>query len=560
MKDVNKERFKNIVLEYADKLNRIVSDGGTVYTLHDFDHHCCNLYKIVSDVILNEEVAFGGNLSSINDGELYILNLAILLHDLGMTKYIDLTRDNHSVESAKMIKKDYKNSANPLSEGKSGLSKNDIEALTLIVQAHSDVKDGSVSEEENGLNNPELTNSMQGRVNTIRARFLANILRLADELDITSDRLGTMDVRNELEEACQKKLVLEKQLESVLEDKERVQLEEKLKRYKSAEVSGKFWRQLTLFKRVERDLAGNVKFYIDDSVIDDQIAIGVSDMSLANDILEVYNKIEVEFDKFRKDIERNLQLAAMVAIKKIEICTKNKQLKIQLEKMKKKSDDGVIEKSIIQPHIISTEMATKISNFIETRNLYDGGHYRLHDNLCARDWVDVGEIILTESFFKKCEAQFLLHIKGLEALGDKYLIIGIDFYGMLIASRLSFLLHKPYGYLIPDYRKMKSSLREFDIECSIDEFENIIIVTDVIVTFNTIKSLAQNYYMEEKIKAIYAILFRNTEDNRFVQENKEMLNKTYVLNSNYDIEIHKNDNCRYRDMEDVCKAKNKTFC
>lgn len=215
MKASNKERFDNIVSEYASRLNRITSNGGTVYTLHDFDHHCCNLYKIVSDVILNEETAFGDNPSSIKDQELYILNLSILLHDLGMTKYVDLARDNHSVVSAAMIKEDYQNPSNPLTEAKSGLSKNDIEALTLIVRAHSDVKDGSVPDCENGLKNPKLTNAMPSRVKKIRARFLANILRMADELDITSERLGPMDVRNELEEAEKNIKVIEKQLENI---------------------------------------------------------------------------------------------------------------------------------------------------------------------------------------------------------------------------------------------------------------------------------------------------------------------------------------------------------
>lgn len=559
MTESNKKRFDKIVEEYAEKLNRIVSDGGTVYTLHDFDHHCCNLYKIVSDVILYEKTAFGGDEDSINERELYILNLAILLHDLGMTKYVDLTRDNHSTVSADLIREAYKNSANPLSDGKSGLSKNEIEALALIVEAHSDVKDGSVPDEVNGLKNPKLTNSMPGRVKKIRAKFLANILRMADELDITSDRQGSMDVRNELEDAVKNRKIIEKQLENTKDEDTKKKLEAQLKRYKSAETSLKFWKNLTLFKLVERDDAGNVKLCIDDDVIANEIAIGVSDILLANEVLEVSGKIDKEFMQFKNDIETNLQLASMIAIKKIDVCTTNEQLKTYLEDGKKKINIKAVKKDVIQPEVISIEMETKISIFIEKRNLYEVGHYKLHDNLCARDWIAVNEIISTESLFKKCEKQLLLHLTSLKKLGDKYLILGIDFCGMLVASRLAFILHKPYGYLIPDYKRMKSSPKEFDLDYSIDEFENVIIVTDVIVTFNTIKKLAEDYKMKEKIKAIYAILFRNTDDNRFVQESKEMAEKTYVLNSKFNIEVQKNDKCRYRDCQDVCKARNKTY-
>lgn len=557
MNDNNKERFKNVVKEYAERLNRIVNDGGAVYTLHDFDHHCCNLYKIVSDVILNEETAFGGNSSSITEWELYILNLAILLHDIGMTTYVDLTRDNHSAVSAQIIREDYKNPANPLSEGKSGLSKNDIDALALIVQAHSDVKDGSVADDVNGLNNPELTNSMPSRIGKTRAKFLANILRLADELDVTSDRLGTMDVRNELEEAAKQRKIVEKRLENIEDAQERKDLQQQLERYKKAEFSNTRWKSLSYFKLVECDSAGKVTLYIDDKAIEDEMALGVNDLSLAKTILEVYEKIAKEFEKFKVDIETDLQLTAMVAIKKFDYSTKNEIIQALLNDLKKKPKDALIG-DVVYPHVISTELEPKISEFIEERSLYEVGHYKLHNNLCARDWVSIDEIVSTENFFKKCEAQLLLHAKTLE-LGDKYLIIGIDFYGMLIASRLAFILQQPYTYLIPDYRTSNSSAKEIGFDISIDEFDSVIIVTDVIVTFETINKLVEKYMMQKKIKAIYAILFRNTDDNEFVLKNQNMVKITHVLNSKYNIEIQLNDNCRYRDKEKKCKALNKIY-
>lgn len=558
MSEDNRGRFVNIVNEYEKKLNKIVSDGGAVYTLHDFEHHCCNLYKIVSDVILNTETAFGQNESSISQWELYILNLAILLHDIGMTPYIDLARDNHSVVSAKKIKEDYKNASNPLSEGKSGLSKNDIDALALIVQAHSDVIDESIQEGENGLNNPDLTNSMPGRWGKIRARFLANILRLADELDVTSARLGPMDVRNELEEAAKQRQIIEKKLESIDDEKTRADLQQQLERYKKAEFSNMRWKSLSYFKSVECDSTGKVTLYIDDNTIDDELALGVNDIYLAKEILKVYEKIAKEFEKFRSDVETDLQLDAMIAIKKFDYLTKNKAIQQSLDELKKKPEQALTEE-IVKPHVISTELESKISMFIEKRNLYEVGHFRLHDNLCARDWVSIEEIISTEEFFKKCEAQLLLHLKTLEDLGERYIIIGIDFYGMLMASRLAFILQKPYTYLIPDFRKSNSSTKELDFGMSIEDFDSAIIVTDVIVTFDTIKKLTEKYNMLKKIKAIYAILFRNTDEHQFVQNNQDIAKVTHVLNSKYNIEIQSNDNCRYKDKEEQCKALNKTY-
>lgn len=558
MSDVNKERFMNIVNEYSNRLNRIISNNGTIYTWHDFDHHCCNLYKIVSNVILNEETAFSPISSSISDWELYILNLSILLHDIGMTKYIDLARDNHSVISTEIIKEDYRNSSNPLSEAKSGLSKNDIDALSLIVQAHSDVKDGTVDEGINGLNNPELTNSLPGHLKKTRARFLANILRLADELDVTSDRLGPINVIYELEEATKNVKKIEKQLETIDDEDEKDKLQNKLKTYKNAEFSYSRWKSLSYFKSVECDSAGKVTLYIDDNAIDDEIALGVSDVSLAKEILEVYEKIEKEFEVFKRDIETDLQLAAMISIKKLDYFTKNKTIHDALNELKKKPVN-VLKQEVVEPYVISKDLEVKITDFIEKRNLYEVGHFRLHDDLCARDWILIDEIISTEEFFKKCETQFLLHLNALEGLDDKYIIIGIDFYGMLIASRLAFILHKPYTYLIPDYRKTNSSSKEIDFTTSVDEFDSVVIITDVIVTFDTINKLKQRYGLEKKIKAIYSVLFRNTDQKTFVLKNQELAKNTYVLNSKYNIEIQSNQNCMYKDTDEQCKASNKIY-
>lgn len=66
------------------------------------------------------------------------------------------------------------------------LSINDIYELCKIIQAHSDVKDKTVTYDENGLNNSELSFNRYG-INTLG---LAAVLRLADELDVASDRLG----------------------------------------------------------------------------------------------------------------------------------------------------------------------------------------------------------------------------------------------------------------------------------------------------------------------------------------------------------------------------------
>ena len=278
-----------------------------------------------------------------------------------------------------------------------------------------------------------------------------------------------------------------------------------------------------------------------------------------NDICEVYDKILKEFVIFNEDISSDLQLGTMVAIKRLELSSGNADLEEKLKKKQLKQNVEITEADKVYPHVISTRLEDDISEFIEEKGLFNVGHYRLHDNLCARDWIMVNEIVMTGSFFKECEKQILLHISKLENLKEQYLIIGIDFYGMLVASRLSFILHQPYDYLIPEHKKGGSSSKEVNLDVQIDQYEDIIIITDVISTYKTIKDLMEVVHIQEKVCVIYAILFRDTMDGRFIEESRQLAEKTYVLNSKYPIEIMDNCSCRYKDDMQKCKASNKTY-
>lgn len=560
MDDTDKARFHAIVQEYANRLNRIVSDGGTVYTFHDFDHHCCNLFKIVSDIILYPGVAFSNPATNINKKELYILNLAILLHDIGMTRHINLARDNHSVRSVDILKEDYHNAANPLTESKSGLNNNEFNALCLIIQAHSDVKDGSVPDEKNGLKNPELTNRMSAKPRDIKARFLAAILRMADEMDITSDRLGAADISEELERAVFYKRLLEQKLANEKDKKTAEKLREELKRYQAAEESQKFWKKLSYYKEVRRNEKGIVSLVVDDDAVAGAIGENTDETGTISSVLEVYEKVDKEFAAFQEEIGADLQYGTMVAMKAIQLTTENKGIKKEKEKreQRKINKHNENQSKSASPHVISTELESEITEFIEKRDLFKVGHYTLREDLCARDWISVNEIVTTEAFFRKCERQFLLHIKSLENLGKKYLIIGIDFCGMLVASRLAMILQQPYDYLIPEYRKGKSSLREVNLEASVDEVESIIIVMDVVATFGTVKTLVDSYNINDKVKAVYAILYRDTKNPQLISADEKLVKKTYVLNSKYPIECKDNCDCKYKNTEN-CKASNKIY-
>ena len=552
MGDEYKQRFDEIVIENAQNLATPIYENGSIYTEHDFDHHCCNIFRIISDLLL-DDTAYSADGTGLNIRELYMLNIAVVLHDIGMFEKVDFDRKRHSLLSANKIEEKYKISQDSLSEGKSGLSRNEIKALKRIVQAHSDVKDGSVPEDENGLNDRKLTNSMPGsQGNHIRAWFLANILRLADELDITNDRLGAADLESELKKATVNIEKIEIELHKAGEKGKKVLLE-RLKRYNEAAESYEHLKRLYLFGETKRDNSGTVELVIDDEYVEELLTQGVAIEKISEDISLVYNKIFEEFEKFKLDIGKEIRLSNMIAIKDIKISTQNLVLSKYLNsqekngnKEKKKSDT-----QLLKPHILSEGIADRLTKFVEKRNLLEVGHFKLHTNLCARDWIVADEVIETSPFFKKCEAQFLLHLAEKMKDKEEYLVVGIDFCGMLIASKLAYVMRKPYTYVIPD--NICSSHREAEFVPA--QYDKIILVTDVIVTYDTIRDIIRKYDILDKVEIIYAVFFRDAEKGKYIMENQDLVNRTYVLNDYFNIELHTNEECRYKNC-DECKASN----
>lgn len=111
----------------------------------------------------------------------------------------------------------------------------------------------------------------------------------------------------------------------------------------------------------------------------------------------------------------------------------------------------------------------------------------------------------------------------------------------------AFSLQTPFSYIIS--AKEKDNSVDEDIEIEIDKFENIILVTDTIVTYETIK----NYRLEERIHSIYTIFFRVCDNEDIVD--KKYISKTYSTNNSFKIELFEKKKCIYR--KEACRALNR---
>lgn len=186
-----KRSFDKLAEVYGEQLNsQNINAGNSLFTLHNFDHHCYNIYKIIDKFFSNSL-----NFFIINNNTKYIfkLYLSVLFHDIGMTDF-NLDRDAHSKRSAEEVGRLWDNPDSALHKERVGniLDGNDIDEIKLIILAHSDIKDDSVPDSENGLLNHKFD-----QYNEI-VKVLAGVLRIADEFDCDETRIGTESRVNQL--------------------------------------------------------------------------------------------------------------------------------------------------------------------------------------------------------------------------------------------------------------------------------------------------------------------------------------------------------------------------
>ncbi len=189
-----KRSFDKLAEVYGEELNsQNINAGNSLFTLHNFDHHCYNIYKIIDKFFSNSLDFF-----IVNNNTKYIfkLYLSVLFHDIGMTDF-NLDRNSHSKRSAEEVERLWNNSDSALHKERIGniLDGNDIDEIKLIILAHSDIKDDTVLDDDNGLLNPKFD-----KYNEI-VKVLAGILRIADEFDCDETRLGIESRLNQLNTA-----------------------------------------------------------------------------------------------------------------------------------------------------------------------------------------------------------------------------------------------------------------------------------------------------------------------------------------------------------------------
>lgn len=540
----HKDCFDTLADCYGEALNTSIYVEGSLFTLHDFDHHCYDLMRIFSNALCNlEEVAQLEESDKLSEHELFLLNLAILFHDYGMSNKVNLevSRKNHAKASADFLKSEWDDTNSPLHTfgSRVGLSNNDINALSEIVRAHSDDKE--VDPSQTGIHATELRDSMPASApkGKVRAKFLAGLLRIADELDITSERLGNTTLAQQL-------------------NPEKPENEESIRH----------WEKLKYFNSIEMDQQEltTLNLVVDDAFIRKQLDKGDREEVLER-ISEVSEKINREWKDIKatvinrtrgaRQIVRfdNIQIKSdlndineYITIKNMRLVSygKNHNL-VALNKLTELEGGGCncdkpCSKSKQCVQILNDNLKEKVDTVIRQDRLIKPGHFLMHDGLCARDWVSVPELLEKQEIFNEVILAMALHIREHFECKDT-VILGIDLDGTLLGIRVAAMLQCPFAFLVPPQQIENAGGLDKDVDIS--KFKYAIFITDIVATGYTIQEVAKNSDLGQKLLATYTVLYRKPIA-AMQPEQFELKKPVYCISDTFDIEVIDSSNCDLR--------------
>lgn len=506
-------KWKSIKEQYAVRLDRGPVHKPIAYTFHDYSHHCFDIYKIVDKAILFKP--------SLSEQEWFILNTAILLHDFSMT-FDNFDRLIHSKQSAEWLL-DQMEKDTVL---KKNLNPSEAEAIALIIQAHSDCKknvNGTEEIEQYTLENEKMAEPMEcGGAKNVHLQFLAAILRIADECDVTRDRVGDADFEG-LKET----------------DKEQ-------------KYSKEQWFQLKCF----RSIVGKgelLELFVDDRYV--QKHLGEMD-EIEHRIKKVVMKIRKQLIYVRKKVIDNPEYMAMFQLRKVVIRSEV----LSDEYVNKINDERLTEEESIEVSVpvLNVDLANKISAKIDGNDtIWVPGDYIVTDEHCEKDWIDLRDIVVDKAISEEIIQEIASKIN--EEYGNSQtppIIVGMEDNGLILASQIASRLGYPFTYIIPkNYSWGKSSLKERFVDFA--PYDNIIIITDAVATFQTMGRTCEEYKILDKVCQIYTVLYRSPYNESFFHKDTEkLMKKMTACCDKYPIYVHSRKKCP-DNKNGKCNALNK---
>ena len=484
------------------------------YNTHNYSTHCVNIYKNIDKLIdWNSD-----NKPTVE--ELFYLDVAVILHDLCMA-VMPQKRPQHSKEAYEIILN--KINSPDRNEINGLLKLSEAECIAEIILGHSDVKVEEKSEDTIKYLIDKYRGYVESEYETNRICHLAVILRLADELDVTYDRINRKFTEMSFD----------------TEDE-------------NDRVSMKHYRKLQLVKKITQDKDENNRLILE---INDK-EFGIESGDDEDLIAEVKNKIESELQNTNRVFSAFAQRLCpykkfdTVYIKSYDNPTKEKELNEYAEKCKKKIKRGYNSASL------DKNLGEIILNKVVQKDLFLPGHYLVNEKICSRDWIDTEKLMQEESLKEKIictfEKMITHHIKE-----NNFIILGVGTVGSQIGSILAYRLCSPFLHIVPKHLEQYYDEHEIS-KVELEKGIKYIIISDVVITGLTIGEVCRKYeILMEEIIGIYCIFKRSYNLERIKVEEKEILQKVQAINTDFDAELRTKATCKLFNQYGRCICNNK---
>ena len=531
---------------YKSKLNTDLFVEKYQLTPHDYDRHCTNIYNILHLIIPSN--CYGKGERQLNTEDLFILNVAVLLHDMFLV-YSPLHKDIHGQQMQQFIRNEVQD--NNVNVVNSILSDDEAKFVGDVIYGHCDIKQNDEIVERTLYSLPN-SNFKQGFLGKpINVRLLAGLLRFADELDIDSERIR-----------------LKKHLETRIEPNSR-----------------KHWRKCKLFALPTK--AENDVTLLNLRLNEDEIN---THGDMENDvklICEVKNKICQEFEII-KNVVFNLGYLESWQINTIKIYTDDSSIAYMINKIEDQhnknpmslnstvqgirtisdndrrkqisdvkevdSTSNSTESLCINPDytLLNKNYSSKIQDIVLKCNLLRDGHFFIGNNTYSRDYIETLSLLSNLRYLDEISNYIIQYIKdNFESIPIQF--IGEGFPGLILTSNIAFKMNKPFTYFVPDKDSKIHTNPEKVIK--IKKNHKLIIVTDVVVYGNTVKNAIDfleknNNVPYDDLLCILSVFYRHPMCLRLrnsMQLDESVKKKLVVINDSLNIEICSKDACFFRD-------------
>jgi orotate phosphoribosyltransferase len=509
------DNWKTIRDKYRANLNSGAYQQDKKFTPHDYDKHCVNIYNILDSILLRGLVPD----DDINEEHLFILNVAVILHDIYMA-FNPEVRDSHSLHAKDFVIKQQQEYQLPIDPDQA-------KCIGEVILGHSDLKD-------QGVNTidllPEKDNSLNGVMGKkINVRLLSALLRLADELDENSRRIYNVDPRlygivqgDDSWKHWRKCELL--RFPTLNGDDDRIinlNVNSELIR-----VSGIYPTDYKILTNVKNKISGELK-QLNDKVLCKRNGlkgwrVDKIEFCADPDIMELLQKSEEDFKE-----PATLPLEPIATVDPLAT-----------------SGPGVKSISAEQLKVSDSEFETKLTKYVLENNYLKSGHYYVDTEgaCCARDWIDTDHLLQDEAIRDEIISRFISQIAG-----HNYNILGIGHNGLLLASILAFQTSNPYSYIVLSGHKKFNVAPDRNI--SINNKFKTVLVTDVVVSGNTLKDAISELQSEYSVNSddivnIFSVFYRKPiySDEPF---NMPFVDKLFSLDNQLDIEICKKPQCHF---------------